>query len=74
MSLKKSTASRPGDADTGYAAFTRWGDDGDNGVVVVIGSQLFFFTDLNLIPPPLRIRLVSTTTYYIPTASGGAPC
>jgi hypothetical protein len=40
----------PGEADRGYAAFTRRSNDSDNSVMIVIGRQLFFFTVLRLKP------------------------
>jgi hypothetical protein len=48
MFMKMRQASPAGEADGSYAAFTRRGDDGDNGVMVVISCKLFFFTVLIL--------------------------
>jgi len=48
--LEQNEASPPGDTESGYAAFAWRGDDGGNGVMIVIGSQLFFFTVLRLKP------------------------
>jgi len=50
MFLKIKAALRPGEADRGYAAFTRWSDNGNNSLMIVIGRQLFFFTVLRLKP------------------------
>ncbi len=50
MFLKIKATLWPGEADGSYAAFTRGGDDSDNGVMIVIGRQLFFFTVLCLKP------------------------
>lgn len=50
MFLKIKAALRPGEADRGYTAFARRSYDSDNGVMIVIGRQLFFFTVLRLKP------------------------
>ena len=50
MFLKIKATLWPGEADGGYAAFARRSNNGNNSLMIVIGSQLFFFTVLRLKP------------------------